>query len=73
MASCVQRRLAKELQQLSLEPPAGVRVADDVTSNLRIWSVDVEGAPMTLYDGERFRLQFRFGDQYPFSSPEVGI
>jgi len=71
MASCVQRRLAKELQQMALEPPAGVKVVEGVTASLNVWCVDVEGAAGTLYAGERFRLQFRFGDQYPFSSPEV--
>jgi ubiquitin-conjugating enzyme E2 W len=25
----------------------------------------------TLYDGERFSLQFKFGSKYPFDSPEV--
>lgn len=33
--------------------------------------LSMEGAPNTLYEGERFTLQFRFDDQYPFSSPEV--
>uniref|UniRef100_A0A915B0Q1 N-terminal E2 ubiquitin-conjugating enzyme n=2 Tax=Ascarididae TaxID=6250 RepID=A0A915B0Q1_PARUN len=73
MDSC-QKRLAKELQQLSLEPPAGVRVvtsgADDLC-DLRTWTVTVDGAPNTLYAGEKFTLQFRFNEHYPFSSPEV--
>ena len=25
----------------------------------------------TLYDGERFQLEFKFGSRYPFESPEV--
>uniref|UniRef100_A0A914P1P6 N-terminal E2 ubiquitin-conjugating enzyme n=1 Tax=Panagrolaimus davidi TaxID=227884 RepID=A0A914P1P6_9BILA len=67
-----QRRLAKELAQLATEPPVGVKVDDQSTaSNLRVWNVQMEGAPGTLYDGEKFTLQFRFDDQYPFSSPEV--
>lgn len=66
-----QRRLAKELQQLSVEPPAGVKVYSDGARDLRLWNVQVEGAPNTLYAGEKFILQFRFTDQYPFSSPEV--
>lgn len=35
------------------------------------WIVDIEGAEKSLYDGERFQLQFRFSPQYPFESPEV--
>jgi len=35
------------------------------------WIVDVTGAAGTLYEGERFKLQFKFGARYPFDSPEV--
>jgi len=35
------------------------------------WVVDVTGAAGTLYEGERFKLQFKFGARYPFDSPEV--
>jgi len=33
--------------------------------------VDVAGASGTLYEGETFKLQFKFGSRYPFDSPEV--
>ncbi|GMR52490.1 hypothetical protein PMAYCL1PPCAC_22685, partial [Pristionchus mayeri] len=75
-SSCM-RRLAKELQQLMGEPPAGVKVevggADEggTQDDMRTWTVNVDGASGTLYEGEHFRLQFRFSDSYPFSSPEV--
>lgn len=35
------------------------------------WVVDVAGAAGTLYEGETFKLQFKFGSRYPFDSPEV--
>lgn len=31
----------------------------------------MQGAEGTLYDGEQFQLQFKFGSSYPFESPEV--
>lgn len=31
----------------------------------------MEGAAGTLYEGERFQLQFKFSNKYPFDSPEV--
>jgi len=31
----------------------------------------MEGASGTLYEGEHFQLQFKFGTRYPFDSPEV--
>ncbi len=31
----------------------------------------MEGAPSTLYEGERYRLLFKFNNKYPFDSPQV--
>ena len=67
-----QRRLAKELSQLVNEPPVGVSISEENTAaDLRVWQITVEGATNTLYEGEKFILQFRFDEQYPFTSPEV--
>lgn len=33
----------------------------------------MQGAEGTLYDGELFQLQFKFGSSYPFESPEVNV
>lgn len=69
MASALTNRLGKELGQLAASPPDGVSVDPATSSNLRLWTVFVAGAPGTLYEGERFTLQFTFPDQYPFRSP----
>lgn len=37
------------------------------------WIVDMEGAPGTLYEGEKFQLLFKFSSRYPFDSPQVSI
>lgn len=37
------------------------------------WIINVEGASGTLYEGENFQLQFKFGSRYPFDSPQVNI
>ena len=37
----------------------------------RVWHVHFTGADGSLYAGERFTLQFKYGPQYPFDSPEV--
>ncbi|CAD6190920.1 unnamed protein product [Caenorhabditis auriculariae] len=71
MDSCT-RRLMKELQQLQQDAPTGIRIRKDTaTQDLKQWRVDVIGATGTLYAGEEFTLQFTFGPQYPFNSPEV--
>lgn len=54
------------------EPPPGVQVDGDLAGqNLTQWIVHMEGAKGTLYEGERFQLQFKFSSKYPFDSPEV--
>ena len=35
--------------------------------------VDVEGAPNSIYAGEKFQLRFKFNNRYPFDSPEVSV
>ncbi|CAD6240797.1 GSCOCG00008926001-RA-CDS [Cotesia congregata] len=56
-----ERRLQKELMALIREPPPGVQVDEDlVGQNLTQWIVHMEGAKGTLYEGERFQLQFKF-------------
>ena len=41
--------------------------SDDITK----WNVKFDGAEGTLYEGERFELQFKFDDSFPFEAPEV--
>ena len=36
-----------------------------------IWHVSFYGVKDTLYAGERFTLQFKFDDKYPFEAAEV--
>lgn len=33
----------------------------------------MEGAPGTLYEGEKFQLLFKFSSRYPFDSPQVTV
>jgi len=67
------KRLQKELKSFVSECPDGLRLSDKTKSgeNLAVWQVNMEGPPSTLYKGEKFILQFKFGVKYPFDSPEV--
>lgn len=70
----MQKRLQKELMAFQKDSPPGVKVDfNNITiyNDMTQWIVDIEGAEKSLYDGERFQLQFRFSPQYPFESPEV--
>ncbi|XP_053212007.1 ubiquitin-conjugating enzyme E2 W-like isoform X2 [Panonychus citri] len=71
MAS-MQKRLQRELKSIQTEPPPGVSInQNSIGSSLTQWTVDMEGASGTLYEGEKFQLQFKFSSKYPFDSPEV--
>jgi len=67
------KRLQKELKSFMAECPDGLRLTEKTVSgeNLAVWQVNMEGPPSTLYQGEKFLLQFKFGEKYPFDSPEV--
>jgi len=66
------KRLQKELLALQKEPPPGVNInPENIGANLTQWIVDMEGASGTLFEGEKFQLQFKFSSKYPFDSPEV--
>ncbi|KAH3695132.1 ubiquitin-conjugating enzyme E2 W-like [Dreissena polymorpha] len=68
----MEKRLHKELQLLQKEPPHGVKIdVESIHRNLTEWIVDLEGAQESLYRGEKFQLLFKFGDRYPFDSPQV--
>ena len=60
------------------------REAEDIYNNFKdvltleikdhekcIWHITFVGAEGSVYAGEKYTLQFRFTDQYPFESPEV--
>lgn len=67
-----ERRLQKELMAFVTDPPPGLSIDADATSqNLQDWTVDLRGADGTLYEGENFQLNFKFNSKYPFDAPQV--
>ena len=66
------KRLLKELADLSKESIDGILFdSDRISTNLLKWRIWVIGAEGTLYHGEKFELEFTFGNKYPFESPQV--
>ncbi|XP_043545100.1 probable ubiquitin-conjugating enzyme E2 W-B isoform X3 [Chiloscyllium plagiosum] len=66
------KRLQKELMALQNDPPPGMTLNEkSVQNSITQWIVDMEGAPGTLYEGEKFQLLFKFSGRYPFDSPQV--
>ncbi|KAI9260115.1 ubiquitin-conjugating enzyme/RWD-like protein [Helicostylum pulchrum] len=69
MSAIYIKRLTKELRDLNKNPPEGVVVEE--AENLKKWKVRLTGAPGTIYEGEEFKLEFRFTTQYPLEAPDV--
>uniref|UniRef100_A0A8C9EKW6 UBC core domain-containing protein n=1 Tax=Pavo cristatus TaxID=9049 RepID=A0A8C9EKW6_PAVCR len=68
------KRLQKELLALQNDPPPGMTLNEkSVQNSITQWIVDMEGAPGTLYEGEKFQLLFKFSSRYPFDSPQVSL
>ncbi|KAJ3029401.1 UNVERIFIED_CONTAM: ubiquitin-conjugating enzyme E2 W [Siphonaria sp. JEL0065] len=70
MSNIFLKRLTKELKDMTSNPPSGITVenADDA---LNVWKIRLDAADGTVYSGESFVLQFKFGNKYPLESPEV--
>ena len=73
MKISLQKRLQKELANLALSPPEGIKLDEETSqgSDLSQWIIEVSGPPGTLYEGETFKLNFKFNSRYPFDSPIV--
>ncbi|KZS90287.1 UBC-like protein [Sistotremastrum niveocremeum HHB9708] len=69
MGSISTRRLAKELRELSLECPTGIKILS--ANDFHTWRLSIEVMGDSLYQGQVFALQFIFDAQYPIASPEV--
>ncbi|XP_068042798.1 ubiquitin-conjugating enzyme E2 W isoform X2 [Anomalospiza imberbis] len=68
----MEKRLQKELLAFQNDPPPGMTLDEkSVQNSITQWIVDMEGAPGTLYEGEKFQLLFKFSSRYPFDSPQV--
>ncbi|KAI1436108.1 ubiquitin-conjugating enzyme [Xylaria sp. CBS 124048] len=67
------KRLAKELQECTSEPPAGMTIGLRSESDLQNWSVTLYGPPGTAYAGGTFKINVAFPSDYPFKPPQVNF
>jgi len=67
------RRLKKELMAMHRDSPEEIELDGDTAEGLDMscWKLHLKGPKGTLYVGEKFTLQLKFGTQYPNESPIV--
>ncbi|XP_022176993.1 ubiquitin-conjugating enzyme E2 W-like [Myzus persicae] len=65
-------KIQKELQLFIIDPPPGISVdAAQAVQDPNIWIINMQGVDGTLYEGEQFQLNIKFGSKYPFKPPKV--
>ena len=69
----LKKRIHKEIATMSNSPPPGTRLCKDRLEATGDFVVEVFGAQETLFHGEHFKLLFKFGERYPFESPQVNL
>ncbi|KAL1978389.1 hypothetical protein VTN31DRAFT_1248 [Thermomyces dupontii] len=68
-----QKRIAKELADLTESPPTGILVELADESNLYAWRVTMEGPEGTPYEGGKFTINLTLPTEYPFKPPTVSF
>lgn len=64
--------MQKELNNFIKDPVPGMSIdRSSLEGNIAVWVINFTGAAGTLYDGEKYTLQFKFPQRYPFDSPSV--
>ncbi|RDW70408.1 putative ubiquitin-protein ligase-2 [Coleophoma crateriformis] len=68
-----QRRITKELAEVTSDPPAGVTVSLANESNVHEWNIMMDGPPGTPYAGGKFKLLLVLPTDYPFKAPTLNF
>ncbi|KAK1140097.1 hypothetical protein N8T08_010853 [Aspergillus melleus] len=68
-----QKRIAKELAELTESPPDGISVELVDESNIYEWKVYMEGPEGSPYHKGRFLVKLSLPTEYPFKPPAVSF
>ena len=55
----------------NIDPPSSARLMQHIYTGEKEWIMKIEGSSGSIFDGQSFKLRFRFDDIYPHESPEV--
>mmetsp|Transcript_9900 Transcript_9900/g.27808 ORF Transcript_9900/g.27808 Transcript_9900/m.27808 type:complete len:164 (-) Transcript_9900:1181-1672(-) len=65
------KRILKELQDITSDPPCLCKAYPAEEDTLEVWLAEMEGPPDTPYQGGLFYLKIVFPNDYPFKPPKV--
>jgi len=72
MASA-QKRIAKELAEVTQTPPEGIKVSLVDDNNVHNWSITIDGPANSPYEGGKFKLLLVLPTDYPFKAPKINF
>ncbi|KAH8652688.1 ubiquitin conjugating enzyme [Tricladium varicosporioides] len=73
MASGSQKRIAKELAEVTQNPPSGIKVNLVDESNVHNWNITMSGPSDSPYAGGKFTLLLVLPTDYPFKPPKISF
>ena len=65
------KRISKEIEELSKEPPMNCSAGPINPDNLMEWEANILGPTNSPYTGGVFKLSLSFTDKYPFKPPKI--
>ncbi|MCJ1301190.1 hypothetical protein MMC08_003989 [Hypocenomyce scalaris] len=68
-----QKRIAKELAEITRSPPDGIRVSLISESDIHKWQILMDGPSQSPYAGGTFTLHLHLPTDYPFKPPTLSF
>ncbi|KIN01720.1 hypothetical protein OIDMADRAFT_161166 [Oidiodendron maius Zn] len=68
-----QKRIAKELAEVTSNPPAGMIIGLVDESNVHNWDITMDGPEGSPYVGGKFKLLLTLPVEYPFKPPTINF